>query len=292
MNKLILTPLFFVCSVTTYANNTISLKQAIAAHKVLIRAVGTGGYMGKSLKLNMVNLTCDPITVTVDPALIFKPADTNYQNLVVVGDENIDLQPDKETNVIVQTFCGKNSASCPRPGIKFNFWKQGDSILIKTVRYIKQNNFYNHLGQSAVWTVTNGTCISTIYDPEYPEISKDFIAFEADIRKLPVPGYYSYYQLDTTGYGASCVAAKGKQFVDLEYKDGIARHVYVIVLDDKGQLYNKRDIVEHIKDGNHTITLQFDDTKDKEGLYCVLLRNDNNEILSNKTVRVGMDWCY
>jgi hypothetical protein len=168
MNRLSLTPLLLVCtSMVAYANadNKISLQQAILTHKVLVSARGNGGYMGKCLWLNMVNITCDPITINIDPALIFKPVDTGYQNLVVVGDETVVLNPDQETTVSVQTFCGKSYAACPATGIPFNFWKQGDSILVKTVRYIKEKSFYNHLGQSAVWTLTNNKCISTIYDP-------------------------------------------------------------------------------------------------------------------------------
>jgi len=294
MNKLLLAPLLFAGAcpvVTAYAGNSISLKQAIAAHKVSICAIGNGGYMGRCLNLNMVNLTNDPIKINIDPALIFKPADTNYQNLVAIGDETVDLLPGKETAVTLQTFCGKSFAMSPHWGSAFNLWKQGDSIMIKTVRYIKENAFFSHLGQSAIWTLTDNKCISTIYDPVDAENSKKFIEFEAALRRQPIPDYFSYYKLDTTHNATTCVSTDGKQYVDLKYKDGISRNVYIIILDDKGHPYEKYDIVEHIKDGNHTVTVQFDAAKDKLGAYAVLLRNDGNEILDKKLVRVGEDWC-
>lgn len=292
MNRLLLAPLLFAYTSTVgYASNVISLKQAIAAHKVIVSARGTGGYMGRCLNLNMVNLTCDPLTVSIDPALIFKPADTGYQNLVIVGDENVVLQPSHPTDVTLQTFCGKSYAACPATGIPFDLWTQGDSIMIKTVQFIKANKFYDHLGQSAVWTLTNNKCISTIYDPSNADNSKKFIDFEAAIRRQPVPDYFSYYKIDTSRTSSTCVATDGKQYVDLTYKEGRHRHVYIVVLDEHGVPYNKKEIVEDIKNGDHTVTIQFDGKKDKLGTYAVLLRNDNNDILGKKMVRVGADWC-
>jgi hypothetical protein len=290
-----LLPSLFLSAFYCNANASVqhmSLKQAMQTNQVLVSAHGTGGYMGKCLKLDMTNITCDPIDITIDPALIFVPGDTNYQNLVVVGDESVELQPDKKETIVLQTFCGKSYAGSPAPNLNFNFWEQGDSVMIKTVKFIRENKYLNHLGQSAVWTLTNGKCISTIYDPSDIESSKKFIAFEALLRRLPVPDYFSYYRIDTSAGSMSCISANGKQYVELDYAEDLSRNVYTIILDENGLPYCNQKITEHIENGNHSVTIMFDKKQDREGIYAVLLRDDNNNILGKKYIRVGADWCY
>src|SRR5438874_903604 len=88
------------------------LKAAMEKGTVELVASSSGDvYNGKALKLKLKNKTKDPMQVTLDPALTFRPADTNYQDLVIVGEQMLVLAPGGETAITLQTFCAKSYAS-------------------------------------------------------------------------------------------------------------------------------------------------------------------------------------
>jgi hypothetical protein len=311
MNKILLTTLGILFSGAAQANATkpISLQLAIKSRLVSVTALGTGCYSGQCMNLSVTNLTGKHLNLNVDPAMIFKPVDTNYQNLVVVGDEQIDLQPCEWKTVALQTFCGKSYAHCPSQNLQFNFWKQGDSVMIKTVLFIKQNNYYYQLGQFAIWSLTNHMPLSNIYYAGSPEDSKKFVVFEANLRHLPVPEYYSTYTITsetntTNHYNTQSHSSNrtvrttnvvapvrtGKQYVELNFKTDPQRNVYLVIITENGEVYNNNRVIEAITGTDHRIRVMFDESKDNKGRYIVMLRNDDNTILDKKTVVVGEDW--
>ena len=248
---------------------TLSLKRAIKSKAILVDAISNGGAMGKCLTLNLLNQLDEPLDITVDPGMIFVPSDTSFQNLVAVGGEVIALKPKERAPLSVQTFCGKSYAHGPVRGLQYNFWKQGDSIMIKVSNYITSHQLYNNIGQHAIWTLTNNHPISTIYSPAMVDESKEFISYIAKLRNIPEPEYYTHYELDNRpGAVSPIIYSSGKQYVDVSWKhDEGYRHMYVTIYKENGDVYKQVTGNEVIDEDGHVVNIVFDPTVDLPGTY-------------------------
>lgn len=291
-NSILAPALVLCCSVFFFVIDaeakSMSLKKAMKAKVVAIRAVSNGGAVGKCLTLQLINRLNEPLDITVDPGLIFTPCDTNFQHLVAVGGEAIVLQPNERAQLKLQTFCGKSYARGPLPDMQYDFWKQGDSVMIKVSSYITQHLLFNNIGQHAIWTLTNNHPIRTIYDPWRTEASKAMAAYIAELKHVPLPEYYTHYELDNKpGAASPIIYSSGKQYVDINWKHNEGyRHMYVTVYKENGEVYRQVTGNEVIDREGHKVSVVFDPGVDKPGNYHVELHDDANNVWLRKTVRV------
>ena len=276
-----------------FANSgRVSLKKAMLAKTVTVNAVSLGGYLGsKNLKLTLTNNTDKELNVDIEPGLIFKPDDTAYQDLVVLGDEHLALAPAASQDVSLQAFCGKSYARGPLKGMNFTFRKQGDSNMVKTLTYIKANSIPPQLAQYAVWTFTNGHCLNTVYDYQHVRMSEELMKYIATIRKLRVPEFYTQYTLDNRSNQPVIAAGKEKVYVTMHWGHTGYKHMYLTVFRENGTKYKEIEADQVIDKDGFTVVVQFDPKMDPAGNYLVQLHDEYNNIWSQKVVNVGARAC-
>lgn len=175
-----------------------TLTAALRAGLVEMRAGSNGNsYYQKAMQLELHNTTRDVLHLTVDPALIFTPQDTAYQDLVLPGSELLVVQPGKTLSSAVQSFCGKAHAFAPGASLPYNFTKQGDSQMIRVAQYIRKRKLHDALGQAAIWALTDHRNLDGIYDPGQPKESADLLAFMVKTTGWETPDYFKVYRLST-----------------------------------------------------------------------------------------------
>lgn len=113
----------------------LNLSDALRKHVVKAVGTGKGGYSGQALKLHLTNNSGNQLIITVDPGVIFQPADTLQQDLVLAGGEKVTLLPFKDASIEVFTFCAKSYAHSPEKDEAFSFLKKGSDTLIQVLNY-------------------------------------------------------------------------------------------------------------------------------------------------------------
>ena len=270
----------------------ISLKKAMAAKLVTVNAVSNGGYCAKSISLDLTNNSTKDLAVDVDPALIFKPEDTGYQNLVLLGNETIALAPREKKEVSLQTFCGKSYGHSPAKNLCYNYWKQGDNDMIQALCYVKDNNIDLSLAQRAVWMFTNGYCLNSIYTSDHSRMSETFVKYLASLRNIVMPEYFMEYKIDTALGNRTTYTRDAKVYVTMHWNDdGYYRHMYLWIYKANGDLYKKIEADQVIDKYGVTVKVEFDPKRDLKGAYIVQLHDDANKIWDQKRVIVGMSAC-
>ena len=254
-------------------------------------ATSNGGYSGKCLKLSITNASPDAMTVYIDPAMIFIPDDTTYQNLVTLGNETIVLAPSETKNINLDSYCGKSYAHIPRAKLNYKFARQGDSQMIKTLSYVKENNVASSLAQCAVWMYTNGHCLSSVYRHDQTSASEKFVKYIADLRKMKMPVTFTELQFNNNlDQPVLLMNGETKVFVPLKWQSTDARNMYVTVLKENGDVYKRIYGNEEIDQYGHTVWVEFNSVNDTKGTYYVELKDDN-KIWDRKRVVVGYDPC-
>lgn len=266
----------------------------MASKLVTARAIARGGFMGPCLNLELCNNTGSTLSLTVDPALIFKPADNRYQPLVAVGEEQITIGAGKTKVVTLQTFCGKSSAGCPAKGVSYTYWKQGDTVMRQVSRYIKAHGLFGSLGQHAIWVLTSGHCLSNVYNPSgTPSEGSRLVAYMAGLLHQQVPEYYTHHRINTGNTPGEVFDLNlSKVYVPLRWHKESRRNMHVVIFDHNREVYReiKSGQVSNSK-GEHEIAVEFDPDRDPLGVYYVQLRDDESVVWIEKRVVMQKDRC-
>lgn len=275
----------------------VLLSKAIQKKFVQIEAISLGGYRGECLDLKVKNNTSAPLNVYVDPALIFQPSDTSYQDLVAVGGFYLAILPQKDTCAILQTFCGKSYASSPRRNINYKLLRQGDDVMVSVADFIREHKLYNGMGQSAIWSLTNNHSLSTIYSRQDTGLSKELIKMIAKKTGREIPQFYTIHKVN---YDAGSDNSRNSNFtcapvfnpevekyvVVVEWQNSTSnRNLHVFVLKEDGEVFYEHND-ETITSRGHKATVEFDPKKVPKGKYTVILRDDDNVIYQQNEVLV------
>lgn len=268
------------------ASTPMLLSHALKKKFVTVNAVGTGGYKGKCISLQMVNNTDVDLSLTIDNALIFQPADTSYQNLVVVGDEQLAMARKGNASITLQTFCAKSYASSPRIGLAYKFWKQGDSVMIKVTKFIKAHSLYNDVGQHAIWTLTNKHNLSSIYSLAQADVSKDLARLVSSLTGRRLPGFHTTHKPLNDDPGHIVYDRNvDKYYVEMTWTSPKPRNMHVTVYKENWEVL-REERSEVITMNNHKTIVELDPQKLEKGKYYVQLRDDDHIVYQREEVDI------
>lgn len=253
---------------------------------VRVAAISTGKvYHGKALKLQVQNTSGERLELSVDPALIFKPDDKDYQDLVLPSEEILAIAPGGSAEIEVQTFCGRMHASAPTAGLNYKFWKQGDSNLIKVAQFIRKHQLYDYLGQQAVWAITDSTALEGVIDPNRPKQSAEILALLVRLTGRPTPEYFRLYKLDTVAGEPVFKKRVLKIITNLEWKLAGPASVSLGIYNQTGDLVQGILDNEPMKRGGYKMMVQFEAENAPRGHYYLRLYNAEKMMLE-KTITV------
>lgn len=264
----------------------MDLKAALDNHLIEVSATGSGqSYRAKGLNLKVTNKSGSSLILKTDIGLVFRPGDTTYQDLVLAGEEMITVAPFKEATAQVQTFCAKASATAPAKDLVFAFHHKGDDKLVQVLQYLKRNYLFDDLGQSAVWVMTSGHDLSTVYQSNRDAISKKLIDFMASVTGKPLPDYYREYQLSGEGSGPVFRPKNLKIIAQFEEKLDAPKKLTLGVFDGEGKMIQPVFENRVFGKAGHRFSVSFEATNVSAGTYYIRLK-EGETVLQEKKVNV------
>lgn len=282
-----LLPLLLLLSFTASAGvQDIGLKAAMEKGLIHIEAKATSqGFNNKGLSIRLKNKTIQTLRINVEPGLIFQPADTAYQDLVLPGETMIVLAPNTESTTDVQTFCGKSYARAPKSDLLFRFKKQGDSLLINVLLFINKYKLHNDAGQHAVWALTNNTPLDGIYDPMQPAISSKLVALLVTLTGRPVPEYFKQYRINNEGGEVAFEKRILKMFANFEWDLPEAAQLTLGIYNDAGEMIQPVEEGRLFNRGHYKVVITFEAENVAPGNYYIRLKNKET-VLREKTLKI------
>lgn len=145
LHVLVLIGLCLSSQASAFSGKT-TLRNALYTGLVTVHAkAGIQHYNEKGLSLKIANTSKKTLELTIDPALVFRPDDTSYQDLVITGNISMTIEPGKSKNIDLQSYCAKSYARAPSGDIHFAYWKQADSNMIRVLDYAQRNRLSNDI---------------------------------------------------------------------------------------------------------------------------------------------------
>ncbi len=287
MKTSLVTLLLTLCIAVAYAGTMSQATMIEALKKELVSinaAASKESYHDKGLALTIENKTANPIKILIDPAMIFQPEDTTYQDLVLEGQEYLVLSANGKKTINLQSYCGKSYASAPYENIKYNFNKQGDSVMIKTLQQIRKMGINKDIGQKAIWVLTNDHSLSNIYDPTFDKESRSLITFMAKLLGKEKPGYFAFQPVYAIP-GATAYKTKSlKIYADFKWQLPESLAMTLAVYNEQGQVIETAFENREMAKGYYELTASFESINVPAGNYYFRLKEGDNIIKETKVV--------
>lgn len=285
-NLLCISLMFILPFAAKAANVKKNLSEALKDNSVKLSAINVEGrYNGKTTKLFVTNNTRSVLQITVDVGMILKPDEGDYQPMVLAGEEMLAVLPHAQGEVLVQTFCGYSSRSCPKKDLAYSFDRMAGDTLAKVLRFIKTNTLFDYLGQHAVWAITNNHALTEVYDPARDVVSKKLIDLISATTGKPKPDYYTLVA-DEQNPGSPAYDPKVlKIFAQFEIRTDAPKTLTLGVFDSTGAMAQPVFENQPFPARGHRFEVEFEAENVPAGRYYIRLK-EGDAILQEKMVKV------
>lgn len=263
----------------------MELSEAIKSKMVVVDGVNNGSYKGKSTRLSISNTTESTLQLNVNLGIILKPESPDYQPLVLSGEEMIVIQPSKTGTIDVNTFCGNSPKAGPSSGLHYSFLKVGSDTLIQVLRFIKTNSLFDHLGQDAVWAITNGHEIGSVYDGGREEIAGRLRALLCKVTGRANPEYFSVTSHNNTPNEPAYTPKALKIIANFEILLAESKTLTLGVYDSAGRIIQPVFEDQTFQRAGHRFGVEFESADVAAGKYYIRLKEGVN-VLQEKMVMV------
>ena len=270
------------------ANEKMALLEAVSKNLVSFTVEKSPqAYNEKGLTMKLNNKSSKQLIIIIDPALIFGAADSSYQNLIILGNEIVNIAPKQTKNVLIQTYCGNSDKLAPDKNIQYSYKYQADSNLIKTLIFIKKNQVSNTLAQSAVWFFTDSfPNLNDIYQYSQQEKSKLLVTFICDLLHVPYPEYFFEKSIETTPHQVVSSPVILQLSVDIKWEQANKTLLSLSIFNDKNAKIESYFELKEMKAGRYELHASFKTSAYPKGNYTVRLYNNKNETI--KEIKVPL----
>jgi hypothetical protein len=262
------------------SNTVQKFSELYKAGRVNIKINATGGHVDRCVNVRLTNNTNKPITLYLEPGLVFDSEDNNLQNLITTQTEQFVLLPGKSETRLVNAFCMQAHHLTPVSGANYSYSGFADSNLLKVCSFIDVNDINGELAQQAIWVISDKNELESI-SAGTPELKEKVIQFLVQNFKLKKRGNYEiiYRYLPNVAFSGQILKIKGK--INYELSQGAFNSL--LIQDDRGRTYIIIAYRVFEKCGKHERNYEFYTKNLPKGVYYARLYS-NQKIIAEQEI--------
>ena len=173
-------------------NKLMSVENAVKKNLVKVKIYGKGGHLGEVIKMKILNLQKFPVEYSIEAGRRLDSKDSSQQDILITKSATVKLLANETKSFNIFGMCCQAHNSSPDSGSVFRIGRMADSNLVSMARFIDKNNLQkNHIAQSAVWVVSDGTQMESIGGDD--PLSKTIQQFVSKLTGKSLPKYKVEY---------------------------------------------------------------------------------------------------
>lgn len=260
-----------------------SIEELIIKNKVSAKFTAKGGHSGNCMLAELQNLTSDTQHVQIEAGRRLKADTVSDQDIFIVKEVWVVLQPGQKTKREVFGFCCESHDHSPSKGHTFTVGKMAPEPWVKLAKYINQHadRLDMYAMQSAVWVISDKHSLSGIYSND--PVTDDLTRFVASLTGQTIPWYKTRYQ-QIPGRVHSGVAEMISGEITFHTRDASMISVYVI--NSRGMTMSV--LAEEIgyMPGTHSYDLNVITRGYPKGKYKIVVLEDGTNRLAEKEFEI------
>ncbi|HTO17482.1 MAG TPA: hypothetical protein VLZ83_17080 [Edaphocola sp.] len=233
----------------------------------------------------VLNRSKEGLILKIDPALIFEPEDTAYQDLILSGEELLFVKAGDSNSMELQTYCGKSYANSPQTDLAFSYKTQGDSNMIAAFNYARTIGANIYLTQQAVWFMTDkNKNLASVYVYNQQKESQKLMLFLANKYGYEIPIYRLERNINSNFGEIAGAGMPLKLHVDLEWQLNSPEVLNLAIFNEDNQKIATYFEGQSARKRNGKITASFETSSYPKGNYFVRLYNDSGIVIKEVMV--------
>ena len=246
---------------------------ALAEGKILVTVKSQGGHNGQCISVHFEKMTDKSLKIKIPAGHIFECADSAYQNIIVLKNEEFALN-NKKQFIRLYGVCAEGSDGSPVKDMAYQLGKMANGNVLKMAEYIAANRLWAHEdAQSAIWSMTDG------YAPAYIKHA-GLLSTACQLLNVPLPEYKINVARSTPAAAPQRAVARPRPVIQreplsvegaFEYQTNDSTEISVLVKNEAGDTV--RTIFERQVQppGRAKYSFYFKTTKLPPGNYEVIL---------------------
>lgn len=188
---------FCLQSVVAFSSDTVSIKDALDKGLVSVGVRGLGGHAGECLEMNIQNLSGEDLILSLEAGRAMISEDTIMQDILVTKQYDFLLSKTEKAKLNILGMCMKALRHSPSKDSRFRVGKMADSLLVQLAKFIDKSNYRNTASQNAVWVLSDGNPLESIYFTGNDAQGKILMELMHKLTKKPIPWYSLEYAKDS-----------------------------------------------------------------------------------------------
>lgn len=184
--------------VNKYYSHSISIEDALKKNLISCVIKSKGGHLGDCLDMSMKNVSKEKIIVRLESGRNLESNDTNFQNIMVVREEYFVLNPLETDKKNVFGFCSQSHKSTPKIESTYSVGEMSNKTLVLLAQHLSKNKYPISSMQEAIWTLTNGRPLTSIFHPKRDSI-ESLQNFVSSLSEEMAPWYSIEYTEPVNG---------------------------------------------------------------------------------------------
>lgn len=166
-------------------SHALNLSQAYNDQAIQLSITGSDSedFSQTGIKVNVVNNKNEAVTITADPGYIFNSEDELIQDLILTEPLFVIVNARDEATVEVRAMCIQADNGSPHVDDAFLPSTTYNEKLVQACQYIYKNNYQNHMGQDALWAISDNKSIYNISGEA--DIANPLRTYIADLVGVP-----------------------------------------------------------------------------------------------------------
>lgn len=276
--------LLLICSPYLYAQTT--LEELVKNGSVKIEAKSLGNHDGECIQIRVSNLLKQTLTFSIEPGYEFISDDSTMQDILIVDNKKFTL-PAAATRVAnLIGYCCRLSRASPAENASFTWGGKKRSNLVAMADFLVNNNLKDSpSAQGAVWAVSDGQPISSLWDDSHSELSRKLIEFAANLTKQKVPWYRAKFTEITPGPQVFQTPMEMLNIkADWEFKIAADDQISFAVYDKTGVKVREFYTDKAFAGGRYVYTFAFETNKLPKGKYTFKMTGKNNGLIKEEVL--------
>lgn len=251
---------------SSFSQVDLSITEAIEDKKVKteLKVLENGTHYTIQFTMEIENLTYKDINVIIEPGIVYRAEEEDYQNFINTKEEVIALKSGQSKKIEIHAMCINKSKSAPNITQKYYIDKKAEGNLLELCQMINENNWYDKSeSQDAIWCLTDDYDIENIIGPDENIISS-LHKYISDFTDVPVP---EPDELDsyTTNYYHSEFSRKVSGY--FEYTISNPTEISIAMFNENNIIVRQLYYNENEQPGEHKFDYAFDATYYTDDLY-------------------------
>lgn len=158
---------------SVYATENMDYLAALSKKSIWSEVSGTTyGHTGKTLSMNLKNISSTKMTISIPLGLVMEPGDSGVQNMIVTEPLLVTLYPQQSEKLEIYAMCIQKNDAGPDAKETFTSRRMASDKLVQVAHLIHELQVQDALGQSALWVVSDHQSITTIWDERIEQANK------------------------------------------------------------------------------------------------------------------------